>query len=128
MSLRRAPGEEPFDLSLPLAAGQTMASERVMISTGPDYHGQLLAYGDAIRRLHHARVTAPNLIGWWSWTSYYMAINEGAALTNARWLAENLKSLGYNYFHIDEGYQYARGEYATPNARLVPPRHAPDRR
>jgi hypothetical protein len=97
-----------------------MASERVMIATGPDYHSQLLAYGDAIRRLHHARVTAPNLIGWWSWTSYYMAINEGAALANARWLAENLKLLGYNYFHIDEGYQYARGEYATPNARLFP--------
>jgi len=97
-----------------------MASERVMMATGPDYHSQLLAYGDAIRRLHHARVTAPNLMGSWSWTSYYMGINEGAALANARWLAENLKSLGYNYFHMDEGYQYARGEYATPNARLFP--------
>ena len=107
-------------MSLPLNAGQNMASERVMMATGPDYHSQLLAYGDAIRRLHHARVTAPNLIGWWSWTSYYMAINEGATLANARWLAENLKSVGYNYFHIDEGYQYARGEYATPNARLFP--------
>jgi hypothetical protein len=119
-SLRRAQADEVIDLSLPLNAGQNMASERVMMATGPDYHSQLLAYGDAIRRLHHARVTAPNLIGWWSWTSYYMAINEGATLTNARWLAENLKSLGYNYFHIDEGYQYARGEYATPNARLFP--------
>ncbi|SPE38874.1 Glycoside hydrolase/PKD [Candidatus Sulfopaludibacter sp. SbA6] len=119
-SLRRAQPDEAIDLSLPLNAGQTMASERVMMATGPDYHSQLLAYGDAIRQLHHARVTAPNLIGWWSWTSYYMAINEGAALTNARWLADNLKSLGYNYFHIDEGYQYARGEYAAPNARLFP--------
>ncbi len=27
--------------------------------------------------LHHARVSHDNLIGWWSWTSYYMAINEG---------------------------------------------------
>jgi alpha-galactosidase len=119
-SLRRAQADEVIDLSLPLNAGQNMASERVMMATGPDYHSQLLAYGDAIRRLHHARVTAPNLIGWWSWTSYYMAINEGATLANARWLAENLKSVGYNYFHIDEGYQYARGEYATPNARLFP--------
>jgi hypothetical protein len=119
-SLRRAQADEVIDLSLPLNTGQNMASERVMMATGPDYHSQLLAYGDAIRRLHHARVTAPNLIGWWSWTSYYMAINEGATLANARWLAENLKSLGYNYFHVDEGYQYARGEYATPNARLFP--------
>jgi hypothetical protein len=125
MSLRRAQPDEVIELSLPLADSQTLASERVMMATGPDYHSQLLAYGEAIRLLHHARVTAPNLLGWWSWTSYYMAINEGAALTNAQWMAENLKSLGYNYFHIDEGYQYARGEYATPNARLFPHGMAP---
>jgi hypothetical protein len=119
-SLRRAPADEVVDLIIPLAAGQNIASERVMMATGTDYHGQLLAYGDAIRILHHARVTGPNLLGWWSWTSYYMAINEGASLTNARWMAENLKSLGYTYFHIDEGYQYARGEFATANARLFP--------
>jgi hypothetical protein len=124
-SLRRAPADEVIELSLPLAAGQSMASERVMMATGTDYHSQLLAYGEAIRLLHHARVSGPNLLGWWSWTSYYMAINEGAALTNAQWLADNLKSLGYNYFHIDEGYQYARGEFATPNARLFPHGLAP---
>src|ERR1035438_9481862 len=124
-SLRRAPADEGIELSLPPAAGQSVASERVMMATGTDYHSQLLAYGEAIRLLHHARVSGPNLLGWWSWTSYYMAINEGAALTNAQWLADNLKSLGYNYFHIDEGYQYARGEFATPNARLFPHGLAP---
>lgn len=117
-SLRQDPPEDAIDLSLPLNDGQSMASEPVMIATGSDYHDQLLAYGDAIRRLHNARVSTPNLMGWWSWTSYYMAINEGAALANAQWLADNLKSLGYKFFFIDEGYQYARGEYATPNARL----------
>jgi hypothetical protein len=119
-ALRRARAGEAIDLSLPLRPSENMSSERVMIASGTDYHRELLAYGDAIRRLHHARVTAPNLLGWWSWTSYYMAINEGATLVNARWLADNLKSLGYNYLHIDEGYQYARGEYATPNAKLFP--------
>lgn len=118
--LRQAPAGDIVELSLPVEPGQSMASERVMLAAGPDYHQQLLAYGEAIRKLHQARVSAPNLIGWWSWTSYYMAINEGASLTNAQWLAENLKPLGYNYLHIDEGYQYARGEYATPNARLFP--------
>jgi hypothetical protein len=112
--------KEVVDLSLSLDDGQKMASERVMIALGSDYHGQLLAYGDAIRRLHNARIAGPNMIGWWSWTSYHMAVNEGAVLTNAQWEAENLKSLGYNYLFIDEGYQYARGEYATPNARLFP--------
>ncbi|MGA7245635.1 MAG: PKD domain-containing protein, partial [Terracidiphilus sp.] len=46
--------------------------------------------------------------------------NEGSAITNAQWLAENLKKSGYKYFQIDEGYQYARGEYATPDAKLFP--------
>ena len=119
-SLRRAAAEEQIELSLPLKPAGTMASERLMMEAGADYHAQLLAYGDAIRRLHHARVSSPNLIGWWSWTSYYMLINEGAVLTNAQWLASHLKSLGYQYLQIDEGYQYARGEYATANATQFP--------
>ena len=71
-SLRRALADEVIDLSLPLNTGENMVSERVMMATGPDYHSELLAYGDAIRHLHHARVAATNLLGWWSWTSYYM--------------------------------------------------------
>ena len=31
-----------------------------------------------------------------------------------------MKSLGYKYFQIDEGYQYARGEFATANATQFP--------
>lgn len=112
--------KEAPELSLPLEDGQSMASERVIIATGTDYHSQLLAYGEAIRVLHNARVTGPNIMGWWSWTSYHMAVNEGAVLTNAQWMAENLKPFGYDHLFIDEGYQYARGEYATPNARLFP--------
>ena len=119
-NLRQSPPEDQVELSLPLKAGQTMVSERLMVAAGPDYHGQLLAFGDAIRRLHHARVSSPNLIGWWSWTSYYMAINEGVSFTNAEWEAAHLKALGYQYFHIDEGYQYARGEYTTANATNFP--------
>jgi hypothetical protein len=59
-------------------------------------------------------------MGWWSWTAWYFGLNEGAALTNAEWEAQHLKSYGYNVFHIDEGYQYARGEYVTPNATVFP--------
>jgi alpha-galactosidase len=45
---------------------------------------------------------------------------EGPTLTNLRWQAENLKDFGYKYFFIDEGYQYARGEYETANATQFP--------
>ena len=118
--LKDAPAEDQIELSLPLAPGAEMASERLMIEAGADYHSQLLAYGDAIRLLHHARVSTETPIGWWSWTAFYAAINEGETLANADWQAEHLKSLGYKYFQIDEGYQYARGEYSTANATQFP--------
>jgi hypothetical protein len=119
-NLKGAPAEDQIELSLPLGTGAELASERLMLQAGPDYHNQLLAYGEAIRQLHHARVSSETPIGWWSWTAFYGGINEGETLANADWQAEHLTSLGYKYFQIDEGYQYARGEYTTTNATQFP--------
>ncbi len=119
-SLRRSSPEDQVTLQLPVAPGDELPSERLLLSVGTDYHRQLETYGGIIRQLHHARVTAPSPMGWWSWTAYYFGLNAGTALTNAEWEAQNLKSFGYDYFHIDEGYQYARGEYSTPDATLFP--------
>lgn len=119
-SLRNAVPEDQVALNLDLPAGQTMQSETVLFGVSSDYHQQLETYGSLIASIHHARTAAPPLMGWWSWTAFYFGLDEGAALTNATWLAEHLKSLGYDIFHIDEGYQYARGEYTTPNATLFP--------
>jgi alpha-galactosidase len=118
--LKDAPAGDQVELSLPVRPGEDMVSERVMFEAGPDYHYQLLAYGDAVRRLHHARVSSETPMGWWSWTVYYGAINEGEVLANSDWQAQHLKSFGYKYFQIDDGYQYARGEFATPNATQFP--------
>jgi hypothetical protein len=119
-SLESAPSEDQIELSVPVARGEGLDSERLLISIGSDYHKQLETYGTLVRELHHARVSAPSAMGWWSWTAYYFALNQGTALTNAQFLAEHLKHLGYNFFHIDEGYGYARGEYITPDAALFP--------
>lgn len=118
--LQDAPEDNQIELSLPVEPGEDLASERLLFEAGADYHNQLLAYGDAIRRLRHARVSSETPIGWWSWTAYYGAINEGETLANADWQAEHVKSLGYQYLQIDEGYQYARGEFATTNATEFP--------
>lgn len=119
-SLERSSAEDQMELSLPVASGAELASETLLISAGLDYHQQLETYGALIRELHHARISTPSFAGWWSWTAYYFGLNQDTALTNANWLAQNLKNLGYTFFHIDEGYQYARGEYATPDAGLFP--------
>ncbi|HVS78120.1 MAG TPA: alpha-galactosidase, partial [Steroidobacteraceae bacterium] len=119
-SLEHAPAADRIILSLPLPPGGALSSEGLALSIDHDYHRQLETYGGLIRRLHRARVTAPPLMGWWSWTAYYFGLDAGAAMTNAQWLSEHLARYGYTLFHIDEGYQYARGEYTTPNATLFP--------
>ncbi|HEY1808209.1 MAG TPA: glycoside hydrolase family 36 protein, partial [Acidobacteriaceae bacterium] len=118
-SLQNSPAEDQIPLSLEVPSGEHLDSERVLLSISKDYHHQLETYGSVIRQLHHPR-SAPPLMGWWSWTAFYFGLNDGAALTNAQWESEHLLPLGYNVFHIDEGYQYARGEYVTPNATLFP--------
>lgn len=117
-SLRDSPAAEQVNLSLPVQPGESLSSERLMFSAGADYHAQLEQYGRAIKLLHKARVDTPTPIGWWSWTAFYFGLNQGEAITTAEYLAENLKQFGYNYYQIDEGYQYARGEYTTPDANL----------
>jgi alpha-galactosidase len=117
--LKGDPAENQLELNLPIEPGGKFVSERLMLQAGPSYHNQLLTYGDAIRKLHHARVSPETPIGWWSWTAYYAAINEGETLANADWQAAHLKALGYKFFQVDEGYEYARGEYIT-NATQFP--------
>lgn len=114
------PASQQVQLSLSLAPGKSLQSERLMFAVGPDYLGQLQTYGQAVRRLHHARIARTAPMGWWSWTAFYGGINQGDVVTNALWQAAHLKDLGYLFFQIDEGYQYARGEYITPNATQFP--------
>jgi alpha-galactosidase len=119
-SLKGSPAAEQVDLHLQVKPGESLSSERLMFAVGTDYHAQLEQYGRIVGLLHKARVSAATPIGWWSWTAYYFGLSQGTAATNAYWLAQNLKSLGYSYFQIDEGYQYARGEYTTADAKLFP--------
>ena len=119
-SLKESPSAEQVELSLSVKPGDSISSECLMFAVGTDYHAQLEQYGRAVGLLHKSRVNTPTPIGWWSWTAYYFGLNDGTAVTNAEWLSDNLKRFGYNYFQIDEGYQYARGEYSTPDAKLFP--------
>jgi len=118
--LREGPSENLIELNVPIPAGDSVNSERLMFAAGSDYHLQLENYGAVIRELHHSRVSKDPMLGWWSWTAFYTKITEGTALTNAQWLAQHLKPLGYDYFHFDLGYAYTRSEYATPNASQFP--------
>ena len=119
-SIHDSPAEQQVELSLAVAPGEELSSEKIMFSVSHDYHAQLEAYGSAVKLLRHALVDQPAPWGWWSWTAYYFGLSEGTARTNAEWLKSNLRSYGYDLFHVDEGYAYADGELATPNATLFP--------
>lgn len=108
------------ELDLPLQLGGELASEPVVFTTGKNYHAQLEAYGQAVHQSNKARFRAKNMIGWWSWTAFYRAISQGIAWTNAQWLAHHLKPLGYDWFFVDSGYQFARGDYTLPNLSQFP--------
>src|SRR5439155_6524430 len=114
------PAEDRIELSLPIAPGQSVTAESVMFALGTNYHAELEAYGDAVRRLQHARVSGNNVMGWWSWTAFYDTINQGALETNSQVLAQDLKRSGYDFFVVDDGYQRSRGEYTTPNPGRFP--------
>ena len=118
--LQNAPKQDQIELSLPVAPGESLTSERILFNISSDYHAQLESYGKLIRTLYHARVSAPTLMGWWSWTAYYMDLNQEQAGKDAVWLAQYLKHFGYNLFHLDEGYQAARGDYTLPHIKHFP--------
>jgi alpha-galactosidase len=115
------PPDNNVPLCLQVPAGTSISSERLMFAIGSGYHAQLENYGRAIRILHKPPVSiAAPIMGWWSWTAYYYGITQNAVLTNAAWLAQNLEPLGYRFCFVDEGYQFARGEYATPDGKAFP--------
>jgi alpha-galactosidase len=124
-SLRGTPPENRVELSIPLNPGASLSAERLLVGVDTDPHRLLDTYGELIRTLHHPRPATPTPMGWWSWTAYYNGLNQDAALENAQWLAHNLKALGYTFFHIDDGYEYDRGDYTAPNASLFPGGLAP---
>jgi len=113
-------GDDRVELRLALHPQQSIAAERLQFSVSRDYHEQLETYGRFIRDLHHARVSGPTLMGWWSWTAYYRELTEGSVLANAEWESQQLRSLGYDYFHVDSGYEYAPGEFHVANASRFP--------
>ena len=81
-SLKQLPPEDQIELSLPVAPGAGLDSEKLFFGVSGDYHSQLETYGSLIRVLHQARISSPAPMGWWSWTAHYFGLNEGTALSH----------------------------------------------
>src|ERR1700693_3410266 len=46
-------------------------------------------------------------IGWYSCDSYSRTVNEDSIKSNARWMAKHLKSFGWEYIVVDEGWYHS---------------------
>jgi len=97
----RLPKTEQYDSHVSVAPGNSLASERLMVAARENYYAQLETYGAAVRQLHRARLGAKTMMGWLADVIYGNGYPEGYARTNAKWLAEHLKSFGFNYVHVD---------------------------
>ncbi|MGH9325966.1 MAG: PKD domain-containing protein [Terriglobia bacterium] len=120
-SLQNDPLQDHITLRLPVQPGGDLPAERIMVGGGGDFLKLLENYGQAVRLWHHVDITMPAPMGWWSSDgTYHNGLDSGAALTNAAWLSQHVRRDGFRYFFMDDGYQYDRGEYTTPNAILFP--------
>lgn len=55
-------------------------------------------------------------MGWNSWDSYGETVSESAIKANAAWMAEHLKSYGWQYIVVDEGWYVTNHAAGTPAA------------
>ena len=117
--MEKSPADDLVELSIPLKPWEELSSERLLFATGTSYHAQLLTYGSVIRQLHHARVSRfPWVVELDRLLSH--AVNQGESLVNTRLAVTALEIVGLQVFQINEGYQYARGEFETANATQFP--------
>jgi len=56
---------------------------------------------------HGKIIAATPPMGWNSWDSYGRTLNEESIKANARWMARNLKTFGWEYVVVDEGWYLA---------------------
>lgn len=102
--------ESVFSPGTELAPGQTMSSDRFMVSIGPDPYRALEDYAGAMASAGKAR-TGEVVNGWCNWFYTLNDFGEDEILQNAAFAARHLKPFGLEYIQIDEGFQTWHGEW-----------------
>ena len=82
-----------------------------MIRIKPDYYTETLRLPFYVPFDDSYFTTAPMV--WSSWTSYYQDVTERDMVTNADWIATNLRPYGFAYVELDDGYDRgANGQHS----------------
>jgi alpha-galactosidase len=103
---------------VPLAPGETLWSERVLIDLAGRPNEQLERYGDALSRLMGARVPEKTPAGWCSWYYFFTAVTEDDIVRNLRFLEGHRRELPIDTVQIDDGYQADIGDWLITNEKF----------
>ncbi len=79
-----------------------------VIRLTPDYYTRTL--GVPVYSQFDDSVFPSAPVIWGSWTAYYYEARESDIVANTDWLSENLKSYGFQYVQIDDGYDRGKDE------------------
>ncbi len=96
----------------PLAPGQMMRSETLLMRTGPDPIALLEYYADTLGDRMNARVgEAPPPTGWCSWYYFFVSSTAQNVLDNLR--AVDDMALDLEVIQVDDGFQTAVGDWLS---------------
>lgn len=102
--------ESVFAKEFVLAAGQKIASNRLMINAAPDPYLALENYAQVMGDVGQARLHSI-LNGWCDWPYAFEGITEDEMIANAEFAARVLKPFGFEYIQVDEGFQRWHGDW-----------------
>ncbi len=93
--VRNAKSRDTLEVELPVPGNATVRVLPAYFTRvlGAPYH---VAFDDSYFR------NAPSV--WCSWTAYYADVTEADIVRNTEWLSGNLRSYGFQYVQLDDGY------------------------
>lgn len=115
---RRSLRAAAFADGAPLAPGETMWSERLMLEFADEPEAALQRYADTVAREMGARVPPASPAGWCSWYYYFTTVSEQDVLNNLRFLEQHRRELPVQLVQIDDGYQADIGDWTTTNEKF----------
>jgi alpha-galactosidase len=107
-----------FADGVPLAPGETMWSERLLLEFADEPEAALQRYADAVACEMGARVPAASPAGWCSWYYYFTTVSEQDVLHNLRFVEQHRRELPVQLVQIDDGYQADIGDWTTTNEKF----------
>ncbi len=107
-----------FADGVPLAPGETLWSERLLLEFAGEPEAALRRYADALAREMSARIPSASPAGWCSWYYYFTTVSEQDVLNNLRFLEQHRRELPVQLVQIDDGYQTDIGDWTTANDKF----------